>query len=495
MKKHALSILLFCIMALPGGAQVCQTQGEMIYAVSVNAAGYPEITWEPYMPAIPEINGTVVYQYLGGGACSNYIGEVGLGVGTFTHAAAPVPLTGALTYTVAVRTITEPMPLTRQHAYSFLQAAYDSCTYAVALQWTPYEGWDGTVAYQVYGSRQGDPPALRASGITATSYTVADVPDNVFYDIHIVALHPSDTAITSASNIVTVETKTTQRPTSMTVSSIEYADAAVALQFAIDSATRLSTFHLTRSSRPDDGYAPVHTFSDKSLTTYIDAPVEARYYYRLTAENHCRMEAARGSILQNIPMTMEASGGAWLLAWYPGTVAGVPYPAVAAYTLKRLQPQPATLLSHVNDTIYTDAIDLSNAELTSCYRVEGAFANGTSATEVCATYRPQMEMPDAIDPKSRLTNPSTGRQRNQFGPIVYAHPDSYRYHLEIYTRNGDLVASIEKQDTDSPLDKSWTGLNRNGAPVQEGVYLYNVTVTYAGGHSETHTGAVTVVYE
>ncbi|MDR0729246.1 MAG: hypothetical protein LBF19_03865 [Prevotellaceae bacterium] len=497
MKRYCCILLFSCLAVFSGGAQVCQTQGEIIRAVSVNAAGYPEITWDASASYYPTAVGYIVYDYLGGAACSNYIGEVSLGIGTFTHTAATIPLTGPRTYTMAIKTTTTPMPLTRQHAYPFLQATYDSCTYAITMQWTPYEGWDGTTTYKIIGGTQGDPPMTWTTGHTATSYTISNVPDNVFYDLYVVAVHPTDATITATSNRVTVDTKTSQRPLTMLISAIEYVDNAVALQFAIDPATRLSTFHLTRSSNWSDGYTVIHTFSDKTLTTYTDTPVDTRYYYRLTAENYCRMEAVQGSILQNIPMTMEAREGAWLLTWYPGNDYSLINYIIMnpPYTLKRLQPQPATLLSQAPDTTYTDAIDLSNPALLYCYRVEGEVWGGVSATEVCQTYRPQMDMPDAIDPKSLLTNPATGRQRNQFGPIVYASPTSYRYKMEIYTRNGDLIASIEKNESDSPLDKSWTGMNRHGAPVQEGLYLYNVQVTYADGQTDIRTGSVTVIYE
>ncbi|MDR0668396.1 MAG: gliding motility-associated C-terminal domain-containing protein [Prevotellaceae bacterium] len=496
MKKYCLSILFYCIAAVPCFSQMCQTQGALIRAVSINAAGYPEITWAFSFTTDATRIGHLVYDYLGGAACSNLIGETDLLTNVYTHTAVPLPLTGPRSYTVAYKTATEPGPLTRQHAYSFLQAAYDSCTYAIALQWTPYEGWDGAVTYNVYGGTQGDPPVLWTTGHTATSYTLVNVPDNVSYDIYVVAVHPTDASITSASNRVTVETKTAQRPLSMSISSIEYIDDAVTLQFAIDPTTRLSTFHLTRSDRIDGGYIPIHTFSDKTLTTFTDAPVKSRYYYRLTAENYCRIEAVQGNPWQNIPMTMEAREGAWHLTWHADYLFSwlnimVPPP----YTLKRLQPQPATLLSQVFDTTYIDAVDLSNAELKYCYRVEGVLGLAVSATEVCQTYRPQMIMPDAIAPNSVVQNPATGRQRNQFGPIVYANPTTYRYRLEIYTRNGDLIAAIEKKEADLPTDKSWTGMNRNGSPVQEGVYLYNVQLIYTTGQTETHTGAVTVVYE
>jgi hypothetical protein len=501
MKKTCYLLLFACVACLSGRAQPpCQTVDGIIRAVSINGSGRPEIVWDTPSPLAADATGYIIYDYLGGAACTSPIDTVDLLTNSYVHTTAPVPPVGPRSYTMAVNTLIEPYPLTQPHAYSFLTAAYDSCTYAIALQWTPYEGWGQPATYNVYGGLQGNPPALMAANVGGTSYVIENVPDNVAFEVHVVAVHPADPAVQSTSNRVALQTTTSQRPGYMYIRSIDYEENRVSLQFDIDPATKLPDFTLARSTSPDDGYGAIHAFSDAALHSFVDNQAPAVYYYRLTANNYCRLPAAQSNVLNNIGATMEAQNGTWYIAW------DTLYGAWASYGLQRLQPLPAVLLANVSATAHSDAIDLSEPELTYCYQIDAyvvdfdilpfpVLPTPRSTTKICGTYRPEIAMPDAIDPKSTLQNPQTGRQRNQFGPVVYAAPATYGYRLEIYSRNGDRMAAIEKKEHDSPLDKSWTGVAANGDFVAEGTYVYHLHVTYANGTSEKRTGTVAVIYE
>ena len=490
MNNHWLITVVCFIACLQAQAQRCQWSGNIIRSVSVNANGEPVIIWDAPAGLPANAKGYIIYDYLGGAQCTNSIDTVGLNERSYTHAAAK-PLNGSRAYSMAYTDYVNDGDITQQHAFPWLVAVYDSCRYLLDLQWTAYEGWE-RVTYNVYGGKRGTAPKLLASGITGLQYTVAptpdnDIPDNVYYEVYVEAVNTANPAVKSASNRVEVFTKTLQRPAFLDIRRLRYADRKVELQFTVDPATGLSTFHVMRSSHPGGDYAPVHTFSDKTLQTWTDDDVQAVYYYRLAAENNCRLPARQGNVLNNMELLMTAEHGEWHLSWnklYNGR----------HYSLERLEPSPQQLLWKVADTTSMDRIDVANAALRYCYRLKSATdLKGISETDACADYEPEVLMPDAIDPKSTARNPDTGRQRNQFGPVLFIPPSLYAYRLEIYDRNGGRIAVIEKSIADSPLEKSWTGINAQGDWVPENNYLYQLEVFFINGKTVKKTGNVAVI--
>jgi hypothetical protein len=481
-------MIICCAACLQARAQVCQTSGNIIRSVSVNAAGEPVVTWDAPDGLPGNATGYIIYDYVGGGQCTNIIAAVGLDARSFTHAAAK-PLTGRRAYSIAVNTGSgDSGDITQQHAFPWLTAVYDSCRYALDLEWTAYEGRED-VTYNIYGGVRGAVPALLASMISGLQYTYAgDIPDNVWYEIYVEAVNTADAAAKSASNRVGVFTKTTQRPAYLTIRHLRYGGDKAQLQFAVDPATRLSTFHVLRSGQLNGAYAPVHTFSDKTLRTWTDDGVRPGYYYRLSAENNCRQTAAQGDTVNSMELFITPDNGGWQLSWsrlFNGL----------SYSLERLEPSPQPLFSDAPDTAYTDRIG-PGAVLDYCYRVASVTnLGGKSETTACAAYEPEILMPDAIDPKSAARNPQTGRQRNQFGPVLFINPSSYAYRLEIYDHNGGRVAAIEKTFADAPLEKSWTGVHTQGDFVPENMYLYHLELSFTNGKTIKKTGNVAVIYE
>lgn len=478
-----------CAACLQAQAQECQTAGNIIRSVSVNASGEPVITWDAPDGLPGNATGYIIYDYVGGGQCTNIITTVGLDKRSYTHSAAK-PLNGSRAYSMAVHTGSgNSEDITQQHAFPWLAAVYDSCRYLLDLLWTPYEGWE-QVTYNVYGGERGAAPKLLASAIAGLQYTHADdIPDNVSYEVYVEAVNAADPAAKSISNRVEVFTKTLQRPGYLTVQHLRYAGRQVALQFAIDPATRLSTFHVLRGRQPGGTYTPVHTFSDKTLQTWTDNDAGSVYYYRLSAENNCQLAAKKGNILNNMELLITSGNNAWSLSWnklFNGQ----------SYSLARQEPSPQWLLLNAADTAYTDGIDVANVALNYCYQLESITdIGGKSETAACAVYEPEVWMPNAIDPKSTAQNPHTGRQRNQFGPVLFIAPSSYTYRLEIYDHNGGRIAAVEKNIADSPLEKSWTGVNAYGDFVPENMYLYQLELSFTNGKTIRKTGNVAVIYE
>jgi hypothetical protein len=485
--------MVFCCAAcLQARAQVCQTSGNMIRSVSVNDRGEPVITWDAPADLPGNATGYIIYDYVGGAHCMDIITTVGLGARSYTHAAAK-PLSASRAYSIAFETGSgNDGDLTQQHAFPWLEAVYDSCRYALDLQWTPYTGW-GRVTYNIYGGELGTSLELLASSISGLQYTYAgglrELPDNEWYEVYVEAVNTADPAAKSRSNRVAVFTKTLQRPAHLSIQRLRYAGHQVQLEFTVDPATRLATFHVMRSSHFGGEYAPVHTFSGKTLQSWTDEAVHSMYYYRLAAENNCRRIAKQGNVLNNMELFIKPENGEWHLSWnklHNGR----------SYSLERLEPSPQQLLSNVADTAYRERIDASAAALSYCYRVASVTdIGGKSETVACADYEPEVWMPDAINPQSAVRNPHTGRQRNRFGPVLFIDPSAYAYRLEIYDHNGGRVAAIEKAFTDSPLEKSWTGVNGQGVFVPENMYLYRLELSFTNGKTIKKTGNVAVIME
>ncbi len=232
MKKYYFFLLLYGL-SFPVGAQVCQTVGNIVRQVSVNDSGQPVLTWDAPDNLPANATGYIIYDYIGGTNCTEEITRVGLTTFSFIHTDA-APLTGPRAYSIAVNTTIEPEPITRQHAFAYLQASYDSCTYAVSMQWTPYVGWDDEVAYEIYGGVHGETPALLAENITAHQYEVAGVPDDVLFEVYVAAVNRVGER--SLSNRVALRTKTARRPQFLAITSLAFANNTVDLTLAIDPA-------------------------------------------------------------------------------------------------------------------------------------------------------------------------------------------------------------------------------------------------------------------
>jgi hypothetical protein len=111
-----------CVACLQAQAQVCQTAGNIIRSVSVNANGEPVITWDAPADLPGNATGYIIYDYVGGAHCTDIIATVGLNERSYTHSAAK-PLTGRRAYSIAVDTGSgDKKDITQQHAFPWLEA-------------------------------------------------------------------------------------------------------------------------------------------------------------------------------------------------------------------------------------------------------------------------------------------------------------------------------------------------------------------------------------
>jgi hypothetical protein len=349
-------------------------------------------------------------------------------------------------------------------------------------------GWEeADVLYNVYAVIAGQPRQL-AGGIDSTSFVWQDAPDNTAIDLYVQAFRRSAAAVTSASPYQRVTTATPQRPASINLSRLGYAGDEVRLDFRIDPNTALTQFEVQRAADAD--FETRHTFSDKALATYTES-AGGVFRYRVAVKNDCGRIARVSDTLQNFALDITPHNNAWQVQWSL-PAAGEPY----TFSLYRLDPEATLAADATSNTFLDPTLSMHTRQsLKYCYRLEATAPQGVSVSEACAYYRPRIVMPDAVNPLSSVTNPQTGRARNQFGPVTNVHPATYAYRLKIINRNGAKIADITKGFDDDPLEKSWNGCFANGEAVPAEVYTYYLEMRFEGGHSERVTGPVAVMYE
>jgi hypothetical protein len=98
------------------------------------------------------------------------------------------------------------------------------------------------------------------------------------------------------------------------------------------------------------------------------------------------------------------------------------------------------------------------------------------------------------DSYANFPNPfAAGREATTFAFLL---PQAARVNLRLMTPHGELVATVIQDEARSAgfyQTDTWPGLNGNGVPVHNGVYLAEIVVQYADGSRERILRKVAVV--
>jgi len=484
---------------------MCQTVGNIIKSVSTEWNGTiygTRINWNIPAPETlpPNANGYVIYEYKGGAECTQEIDRI-YNINAVTYFHNGITPKG---YSMAISTIADPGPITHQHAQPVItDIDFDPCTYEAEIRWTPYVGWgDANTEYAVLIDVGNTGTYTRiAEQLSATSYIWHNAPTRENLSVMVQAVDKRDHTAISNSKPETAFFDFPRIPGYMFMRELIDNEGSHTLSLEIDPITELTAFELQRAVS-DGAFSAVHNFSDKTLSNYTDAAGAGLFRYRIAAKNACGNIVCTSNEIVNIRLTIVQDGNSRHLQWKHAEL----IPSTILYTLDRQQPNPANLLLNSAATTYSDPIVINSSEnsLQFCYIISGTIweemdtgwplAIAITTSESCVYYRPTVTMPDAIDPLSTIVNPQTGRARNQFGPVINAHPQTYSYRLTILNRNGAVVADIVKNSGDNPLDKSWNGCLRNGDRSPEEVYTYHLSVEFESGEQHIMTGTVAVVY-
>ncbi len=488
---YIVSICTCCVSTI-GNAQVCQTYGNIITAVTTDPlTGFQVIQWKDPAALNASAIKYIVYEYLGGAYCTQEITRVPITQHTYTDPVVPV---SQKKYTIAIDIGTAyPEPITHEHGPAFIyECNYDACNYALQLKWNAYVGWAQSPEYRVYASEDGGANWSLKGTLSSTEFVIANLPDNVNYGVYVEAVNADDTNVRSISNTRWVMTATQKRPAYIDLTSIDYRNEESLLGFSLDlTADPAFQYIVQRAPSGTADFEQRGQFADKTQTSFRDTDVSTVFDYRLLAVNACNLPVRTSNVLNNIILSMEQEGSNVQLEWTASNIPG------ATYEIACVSPAVGTLATGIVATSVILPIPdmMAYPSLELCYRITAGNGAVSSSATACINYLPEIYMPDAVNPYSTVQHPTTLRRRNQFGPVINIHPSTYSYQLEIYSRNGTLVARMNKSLTDDPLEKSWNGTHKNGDIVREDIYTYSLKVTFVSGKTVSKTGTVTVIAE
>ncbi len=371
--------------------------------------------------------------------------------------------------------------------------SYAICSESVNLSWTPYTGWAaGVNEYEIYFSIDGGPTEL--AGIvtgdqTTFTHEFGDpVPGAYLY--YIVAHSPD--GYESQSNLRVVNIPYPVAPPFNYLSSASVtgpAEVKVTVQSPPNTTEHF--FHLDRRVYDDTGWQEIDVQSNLSgsevVFTDTDVlPSTFNYNYRVRVRNQCNdwvdtTAVARTMVLQGIANTDRLVN---VLQWshYSEWENGV-----LAYRVHREDEQTgvAEVVAEVNgsQTFYEDDVaDLIYTNGRFCYFVEAIERSSSLfpsvsftalSNVVCLIQAPVVWVPNAFVVDGFNTT---------FQPVI-SFADFEHYKLLIYSRWGDLI--YETDDIDAP----WDG-RMNGELVQEGVYVYYISVEDGNGRPYEAEGTV-----
>jgi gliding motility-associated-like protein len=144
------------------------------------------------------------------------------------------------------------------------------------------------------------------------------------------------------------------------------------------------------------------------------------------------------------------------------------------------------IFSVLNDTTFTDTIDLDLTPRNIRYRVRAfeRFGNDTTSLSNTIVYTPDPKIfvPNAFTPNGDDIN-------SRFVVNAGVIPWAQDYHIKIFDRWGKVVfESRSYADGDS-----WDGTFPNGKLATEGVYAYHIVTRAIDGFMIAYSGTVTLV--
>jgi gliding motility-associated-like protein len=420
---------------------------------------------------------------------------------TYTHAAS-TPGNGSQTYTVAAFDTcysgNPPQPNTSAtlpgQSTIHLTGAYDECTPAISLQWTPYTGWDSLLTYEVYVETNNAPPVLLASaGPSVQLYVDLDVVPFNDYCYFVKAIG-ADTCQVSFSNRYCVTTDYPGLPNyNYLRTATVIADDFIRVVDRVDLGAKVSRYILERAEN-DGPFMQIAT-QGPGITADIvfnDTDVEAdlfSYKYRVLVEDSCGNQALISNSGATMWLRVDAElAGSNNLRWngyeeWDGQVAG--------YNIYRsASGEPFTYITTVpplqwfyDDNVLAGGVDGTGSF---CYYVEAVeFGGGTYAPDTvslsnvaCAVQEDQLYIPNAFTPNGDGIND----EFNGFGSFI----DLSDLKFLIFNRWGQPI-----WETDDP-DESWDG-KVNGELVPQGIYGYIYAYSDGGGNRVEKTGTVTLI--
>ncbi|MDR3227455.1 MAG: gliding motility-associated C-terminal domain-containing protein [Prevotellaceae bacterium] len=493
---------------------------ESISVVPNTASGDVTVKWHENPANVCTTTGYEIYKYNYGTNQFDFLVLMAAGVTEYTDVNA-----GANTRPQIYRMTTKAGAAGNEHSenhhsmllYPVMQ--YGACDMTAKVLWTPYKTsyrnfevrladktFNDSVKYQIVGYiAPSASPFNPLNEIALTPVTYDTVTSfrmivNQNYLFRVKAFLPNGEI--SYSNVregIISSASIPPAPLYINLDSLVSYDTHNHLHFEIESSTQMTKFQIERCERLDSAFQIIHTFSDKTTTTYDDnsCNVNKQYFYRITALNSSSVcsetPATISDTLNSIILNTKYVKPDIKVSWNKFTLDSV-------YSLHR--NGLFWLMQYA--TQYTDMdvqYDFDNNIYDFCYRIVATdrITNFTSVSrEYCISLEKPVTMPNAIDPTSSFSNNmETHRLRNQFAPIVGGNELDYEYHMIIFDRwNSVIFETTKPMDVPLANEYFWRGASAKGNVLPEDTYLYYVKVTFKNSNQVfEQKGTVSLIYQ
>jgi len=373
----------------------------------------------------------------------------------------------------------------------FLIASWFPCEEDVSLEWTPYQGWEfGVAYYEIYAKENGLAPQLLGvvDGTETEFVHVGINPGSTYF--YFIKAFASINPFDAISSTFVLNISIYQEPTYTYLSSASVVEEGlVEIQFFMESVLQPFYYKLERRDAPDEDWESQLTQVASGINylqffDYTAKTDEQSYEYRIQVSDACGDSITTSNIGKTIFLRGLANSSTFVntLTWSKYSIwdAGISdhtiYRTVDGYE----EDNPVGLTNgsilYFEDDVYE--LLLTPGEF--CYTVEATgnsnflgFSPQSLSNEVCVTQQPKIWIPNAF-----IVN----GVNNIFKPVI-SFADFENYKMIIYNRWGDPI--FETDD----IFEGWDG-TVNGNLVQEGQYMYYISIADGFGGFNERRGAV-----
>lgn len=383
-------------------------------------------------------------------------------------------------------------PLSNELSTIYVNPQTDTCNNRINLKWNPYPSIPSEVTgYDILVS-------VNSGAYYHAGHASAETTEFIFGDIST----GSDYCFTIAANLQNgLKSGSNKACVSVRVQKIpgwinaDYAtvndDDEISLSFTIDPSSETDLFAVERRQGFSGAYQQITQISktDAANVSYTDktALKNTVYFYRLAAINSCNIKAAYSNVASGMILENKTEGNEILLGWnryreWNGSVssyriymdAGNGFSEIAAS-----EPADTAFSISIPDIMYTlregsVCFYVMASETGNPHGIQGEARSNIS----CVTINETVTVPNVFTPDGDLKN-------DLFKPVLTYTPDEYR--LMITDRQGKIIFET------NAFMESWDGRDKAGDLVNEGVYLWFLSIKTPSGKNISRTGTVTLV--
>ncbi|MEO0471121.1 MAG: PKD domain-containing protein [Bacteroidota bacterium] len=445
-----------------------------------------DIVWEPYTSPLNDFGSYVLYRSENNGPFQQIFTTDNIALTNFQDVTGD-PLREQYCYRLQVRNycgLGSDINTATEHCAMQLTAM--ALPEMIELNWTPYTGWDGGVGeYFVYRVQ---------SYNLSTNVLIATLPGNTTtyidrmmnceeafnYRIEAREAGGPELSRSDTARMAPIHARIQEEAHIVTATVENNSDISV--EFALPTVPGLVEYVLEK----DDGNGFEEIVREpytNIVNPYVDTDVDVgaqSYAYRAYAIDTCGDPTPPGRFGQSIWLTATGNNGRVQLDWTPYQQWAN---GVAGYRIELLRESTGQYFTHATvnggEISYLDE-DGDIGQAINCYRIVAEEVNGTAisvSNEICLPLDPLLYSANAFSPNND--------GRNDRFLLKGAFIDQFFF--TVYNRWGQKV--FESRD----LNEGWDGMQNNGSPAPEGVYVYVADGLGVSGVRNRRMGTITLI--